>query len=187
MLEKIVSIDKQLFLYLNNLGSEWFDYYWVLATKQTNWTPFFIFLLFLIYKKTNLKSTLIILLFVSVLVIFGDQFTNLIKELVQRTRPCNDLEILHKTRVLYRTITYSYFSGHATNSTAVCVFLFLLFKHKIKYLYFIFLWPAIFAYSRIYIGVHFPLDILSGFFVGTIFGYLFYLVFNKYAQKLTNL
>lgn len=187
MLTEIEKLDKQVFLFLNNLGKQPFDFFWVFITKQINWFPLFLFLLYIIYKKMTLKSTLTVLLFVAFLIIFGDQFTNLIKETVMRLRPCNDPEILNNTRILHKTPTYSFFSGHATNSMAVSVFLYLIFKNKIKYFYLLFIWPAIFAYSRIYIGVHFPLDILTGYFVGTILGFSFYFIYlnrNKIFNKI---
>ena len=62
MLEKIQELDTNLFVYLNSLGSETFDNFWLIITKQLYWTPFFLFLFFIIYKKIGIKQTLYILL-----------------------------------------------------------------------------------------------------------------------------
>ena len=90
MLEKILTLDKELFFYLNSLGSPMFDGFWLQITKQTNWIPLFLVLLYFIYRKLGIKQTLYLLLFVIILVTFTDQTTNLIKNAVQRLRPCNN-------------------------------------------------------------------------------------------------
>ena len=183
MLEKILSLDQQLFVFLNGLGSEQFDTFWLFITKQSNWTPFFLLLLFFVYKKTGIKQTLFIVLFIAVLITFTDQTTNLIKNSVQRLRPCNNEDIMATIRIVKSSKTFSFFSGHATNSMAVATFLFLLFKSKFKYLGLLFLWPLIFAYSRIYLGLHYPLDIVSGYFFGAFSGFLCYKLFLITQKK----
>ncbi|WP_281226755.1 phosphatase PAP2 family protein [Flavobacterium aquiphilum] len=178
MLEKLLSLDTQLFIYLNGLGSETYDGLWLIITKQVNWIPFFLLLLYLIYKKIGVKQTGYLLLFVAVLVLATDQITNLFKYMVQRERPCNNPEIKSIIRVVQVRNSFSFFSGHAANTMAVSTFLYLLFKKQFKYFGFLFLWPLIFAYSRIYLGLHYPLDILSGYLCGLITGYLMYKVYQ---------
>lgn len=182
MLEKILALDQQLFVFLNGLGADKFDVLWLFITKQSNWTPFFLLLLFYVYKKTGAKQTLIIVLFIAALITFTDQTTNLIKNTVKRLRPCNNEEIMGYIRIVKSSETFSFFSGHAASSMAVATFLFLLFKSKFKYLGFLFLWPLIFAYSRIYLGLHYPLDIVSGYAFGAISGFLFYKL-HQFTQR----
>lgn len=183
MLEKILSLDQQLFVFLNGLGADKFDMIWLFITKQSNWTLFFVTVLYFIHKKIGIKQTLFIMLFIAVLVTFTDQTTNLIKNTVQRLRPCNNEKIMATIRIVKSSETFSFFSGHATNSMAVATFLFLLFKSKFKYLGFLFLWPLIFAYSRIYLGLHYPLDIVSGYIFGAFSGFLCYKVFQISQKK----
>ena len=133
MLEKILTLDKELFFYLNSLGSPIFDGIWLQITKQTNWIPLFLVLLYFIYRKLGIKQTLYLLLFVIVLVTISDQFTNLVKNTFQRLRPCSDPKINTLIRVVKSSETFSFFSGHAANTMAVATFLFLLFKSKFKY------------------------------------------------------
>ena len=76
MLEKVLQLDIQLLVFLNGLGSTTFDGLWLFITKQSNWTPLFLVLLYLIYKKTGVRSTLYLLLFITVLLIVTDQTTN---------------------------------------------------------------------------------------------------------------
>ncbi|MDD2820589.1 MAG: phosphatase PAP2 family protein, partial [Flavobacterium sp.] len=122
MLEKILSLDTRLFIYLNSLGSETYDGFWLFITKQANWTPFFLLLLYLIYKKLGAKQTLFLLLFVAALVTITDQTTNLFKHTFQRLRPCNNLEIKSFIRIVQSRDSFSFFSGHAANTMAVATF-----------------------------------------------------------------
>jgi undecaprenyl-diphosphatase len=94
-------------------------------------------------------------------------------------RPCNDTSINEIIRVVKGSNSYSFFSGHAANTSAVALFLFLNFRKKYKYFGLIFIWPMIFAYSRIYLGLHFPIDILTGYFFGTTFGLLMFKIYRK--------
>ena len=183
MLEKLLALDTQLFIYLNGLGSDSYDGFWLFITKQVNWIPFFLLLFYLIYKKLGVKQTLFLLLFVAVLVTATDQITNLFKYTFQRLRPCNNSEISTFIRVVQSRSSFSFFSGHAANTMAVATFLYLIFKKQFKYFGFVFLWPLIFAYSRIYLGLHYPLDILSGYLCGLITGYLMYMAYQWALQK----
>ena len=178
MLEKILALDTQLFIYLNGLGSETYDAFWLVITKQVNWIPFFLLVFYLIYTKLGLKKTGYLLLFVAVLILITDQVTNLVKYSVQRARPCNNPEINTIIRVVQSRTSFSFFSGHAANTMAVATFLFLIFKKQFKYFWLLFLWPLIFAYSRIYLGLHYPLDIFSGYVFGFFIGYVMFRVYE---------
>ncbi|PWA08366.1 phosphatase PAP2 family protein [Flavobacterium laiguense] len=174
MLEKILALDTQLFIYLNSLGSENYDGLWLIITKQFYWTPFFLLLFYLIYKKLGVKQTLFLLLFVAFLITATDQITNLFKYTFQRLRPCNNPEINTFIRVVQVRTSFSFFSGHAANTMAVATFLYLNFKNEFRYFGLLFLWPLIFAYSRIYLGLHYPLDILTGYLCGFLTGFAIY-------------
>jgi undecaprenyl-diphosphatase len=178
MLEKILALDTQLFIYLNSLGSERYDGLWLIITKQQYWIPFFLLLFYLIYTKVGIKKMGYILLFVAVLLLITDQITNLFKYTFQRPRPCNNPEINAFIRIVQVRTSFSFFSGHAANTMAVATFLYLIFKKQIKYFWLLFLWPLVFAYSRIYLGLHYPLDILSGYVCGLITGYFMYRVYQ---------
>jgi undecaprenyl-diphosphatase len=182
MLEKILSIDTELFIFLNGLGSNTYDGFWLIITKQTSWIPLFLFLLYLIFKKLGAKQTVYLILFVAILLTFSDQITNLFKNGFQRLRPCNNPEINSFIRIVQSRTSFSFFSGHASNSMGVATFLYLIFKKDFKYFWLLFLWPLIFAFSRIYLGLHYPLDIISGYFFGVLWGFLMF-KFYQTVQK----
>lgn len=183
MLDKILDLDTQLFIYLNGLGSEAYDGLWLFITKQFNWISFFVVLLYLIYKKIGVKQTLYLLLFIAVLITFTDKIANVFKNGFQRLRPCNTPEINGIIRVVKSSDTFSFFSGHAANSMAVATFLYFVMKRHYKYFVLLFLWPLIFAYSRIYLGLHYPLDIMCGYLCGLILGFVMYKVYLKVQQR----
>lgn len=177
MLDKIIQYDKELFLFLNNLGNSSWDGFWMFYTTKFNWIPLYAVLLFLIYRNTSKKGFLLTILIVALMISFTDQITNLFKHGFERLRPCHDETINNLMRIVKDGCggMYGYFSGHASNSMSVAVFVGLLLKDRFRYLAFLLLfWAAIMAYSRIYIGVHFPLDAISGMIFGALSGFLFY-------------
>lgn len=182
-MEKIIQLDKQLFVFLNGLGSEPFDGFWLLITKQLHWTPLFLFVLYLLYTKLGWKHLLLVVLSLAVLITVSDQISNLVKNTVQRLRPCNDLEIKGIIRIVKSSDTYSYYSAHASTSMATTVFIVLILKKYFKYPFLLFLFPLIFAYSRIYLGMHFPGDILSGYFFGAALGFGFSKLYTVFRKK----
>ncbi|PRZ25124.1 phosphatase PAP2 family protein [Flavobacterium granuli] len=183
MLEKIIALDTELLIFLNGLGSESYDSLWLIITKQINWIPLFLLFLYLIFKKIGAKQTLYLILFIALLLTFTDQVTNLFKNGFQRLRPCSNPEINTIIRVVKSSSSYSFFSGHAANSMAVAVFLYSLLKRYYKFAFLLFLWPLIFAYSRIYLGLHYPLDILCGYLFGTFSGFMFFKIYQAVQKK----
>ena len=179
---KILQLDKELLIFLNGLGSPTFDGLWLIITKQAYWTPIFLLVFYLLQKKLGWKNFGYYILFTALLIVLCDQTSNLFKGYFHRLRPCNDESINHIIRVVKTSPSFSFFSGHAANSIASMTFLFLILRKYYKYTFLIFLYPLIFAYSRIYLGVHFPIDILTGYTFGIILGSLFfegYLFFQK--------
>ena len=182
-MEKLIKLDKELFVFLNGLGSLQYDAFWVLITNQLNWIPYFLILLWILQKRIGWKNLGILLLFIAVLITFTDQMTNVFKNYFQRTRPCYDEEIMYTIRVVKSSSTFSFFSGHASSSFASMTFVFLILRKYYKYAFVVYLFPLIFAYSRIYLGLHFPLDILTGYLFGLVTGSLFYNLYKKVINK----
>lgn len=176
MLEKLIEYDKELFVFLNNLGTPAWDNFWLIVTNKWTFIPLYAVLLFLIQRKFGWKALLIMALVIASMITFTDQVTNLFKDGFQRARPCRTDDVLELSRyIAERCGKYGFFSGHSSNSMAAAVFAGLLFKPHYKYLIFILLfWSAMVAFSRIYVGVHFPLDIFFGMIFGALSGWLFF-------------
>ena len=188
MTEDILNLDTELFIYLNSLGFPLFDNFWIfLSTKEAN-VLFYSTLLFLYFFKRSLKFKFSELFYLLILIAFmitiTDQTANLFKDSFQRLRPCYNEMIKDSIRLVKESCggKYGFFSAHASNSFTLAVFFGLLYKKKFKYLiYFSLLYASLISYSRIYLGVHFPLDILFGAAFGLIIGIL---TFNFYDKKL---
>ena len=177
MLDQLLQYDKELFLFLNNLGTPVWDNFWLVVTNKFTFIPLYAFLLYIVYKRFGLKVLLLIMVVVAVMITFTDQVTNLFKYIIaKRPRPCREEEIQGAVRfIAERCGRYGFFSGHSSNSMAAAVFAGLLLKTYYKKLIFILLfWSALVAYSRIYIGVHYPLDIICGMTFGALSGFGFY-------------
>lgn len=188
MLDQILNYDEQLFLFLNNLGTESWDEFWKVVTEKWSSIPLYVVLLFLVFKNFGAKGTLIVMVCAALMVTASDQFASLFKYvLFKRPRPCRVEELQEVMRLIADGCgRYGYFSAHAASTMAAAVFLGLLLKPYYKYLPFLLLfWAAFVAYSRIYLGVHYPLDILTGMFFGAWIGLGIYHL-NKWAQRRFN-
>ena len=177
MTKKILEIDREILVFLNNLGSELWDPIWLLITDKLTFIPIFLLIIYRFFKDFGVKQTLKILLSISILILFTDQFTNFVKLTSERFRPCSEPELLGLLRDIdIGCGKYGFFSAHAANSAAVTSFILLNFKSYRKSLISIvlFFWVILFSYSRIYLGKHYPLDVFFGLIFGISAGYFFY-------------
>lgn len=183
MLDWLLELDRDVFVYLNGLGSEGWDGFWLFITKQFNWIPVFAIILYLAFKRLGWKHAVLVIVLVALLITLTDQTTNLIKNTFQRLRPGNDPLLTDIMRAVQKRKSFSFISGHASNSMAVAYFLYRILKPYLKYMGFIFLWPLIFAYSRIYLGLHYPGDILMGYLYGILMASLMLLLYRYLRDK----
>jgi len=130
-------------------------------------------------KSLGWKKGLGLILLTALLVTFSDQFTVFLKNYFERLRPNRDPSINEVIRILKNNSSFSFVSGHATTSTAVTLLMHLTLKKYYKYTLLFFIWPLLFSYSRMYLGVHFPLDVTMGAILGLMIGYLFYVLSLK--------
>ena len=179
-MEEIILEDKQAMIFLNNLGSSTFDPFWILVSEKWFWIPLYIIFLYFLYKNFNKKSLFYILLFVALGITASDQIANIFKFGFERLRPCHDPSLEGLLREVKCGGKFGFYSAHSSNSFFVATYLTMLLGKKIKQLpYFLFVWAAIVAYSRVYLGMHFPGDII----VGAIMGILLALFFGTLAKK----
>ena len=185
MLEQIKEIDQELMLYLNNLGIPAWDDFWLVATEEWSSLPLYILLLILIYKAVGWQKLIFICVLIALMTTITDQSCNISKAYFERPRPCNEDFMDAGRFIAVRCGKYGYFSAHAASTFALATFLSFLLRSSYQYLPFLLLvWTLIASYSRIYIGVHYPLDIITGILYGFLIGSLIYFLYNKISKRL---
>lgn len=186
MLESLLDKDIELLIFLNNLGTTQWDGFWLFITNKLSAIPLYILLLYITFRQFGLKKTIAIVIFIALLIALSDQTSNLFKYGFKRLRPCHDESTKGFIRLVKASCggKFSYFSAHAANAMAVAVFFSFLLKNVVKYLpIFLIFWALLVAYSRVYIGVHFPLDILTGIIFGFVYAVLFYNLLQVFLKR----
>ncbi len=170
-----------MLLFINGMNSSFFDEVMFFISKKTICIPLYLLFLFLIIRHYK-KKTWLILVFIGLLIFFSDQVSSgVMKNTFQRLRPCHDPTLSGMLHLVHEHCggQYGFVSSHAANSFAIAVFLGLLFRNKINYLRIpLLLWACIISYSRIYLGVHFPGDVIAGAILGAATGIMIYLFFT---------
>lgn len=188
-MDEIIQLDKELFLYLNTLGTTTWDRFWVFMSERSYWIPFYLLLLYLLIRNFGWRKTGLVLGLTLLMVLFTDQITNLLKDGVQRPRPCFTPEFEGVMRGVgcERRGRFGFTSAHASNHFAIALFLGLVFRNIYKWmLLFLLIWAALISYSRIYLGVHFPLDVIVGGAMGIALGFGFYRLFIYLTRRYPN-
>ncbi|WP_417358933.1 phosphatase PAP2 family protein [Galbibacter sp.] len=174
MLEKLHELDREFLLYINNFGLVNHDGFWLFVTNPISWLPLYLAILIVLWFRFTPSKFYSIFLQI-LLVLFACGFvTYLVKISVGRLRPEHIESFKDQLRVLSHPVSYSFFSGHTAISFAVTTFVVLVLGEKTKWSYLFFVWPILFSYSRMYLGVHYPSDIIAGALVGVSIALLVY-------------
>ena len=169
MADFFYSIDLTVFYFINHsLSTGFFDKFFSLITNVNNWYVAYIILLGISFFKGGIKGKIAAVGVILLIVVTDQTGGHLLKELIQRVRPCNALS--DAVTPLGCTGSYSFPSNHAFNNFAAATFYYRLFP-KLKWA--LFITASLIALSRVYLGLHYPSDILGGAVLGFIFGYLF--------------
>lgn len=184
MLDELLTYDQELLIYINNLGEIHFNSFWIFVTSFIYWIPLLLFVFYKIYKKFPKHQTKYIIGY-GLFILFSSLFlVEIIKIGIERIRPCNDPLVAPFINIIIKPENYSFFSGHATVSFALTTYLFLILRKVFPWIRFLYIWPLLFIYSRLYFGVHYPSDILIGMLVGIIIGVVFHRIYNARIVKL---
>ena len=174
MLGLLKQFDYFLFSMINfHWNNPVFDFLLPMFRNKYFWSPFYVFLI--VFMIINFKKKgLLIILFIIVTVFITDQLSSaVIKPIFHRLRPCNDMNLVEHIRVLAGCSgSYSFPSSHATNHFAVAFFLINLFYSRFRWTGpVLFLWALSVAYAQVYVGLHFPIDIIGGGIIGGFIGF----------------
>lgn len=188
MIDKLIELDKDVFLFLNGFHSEFWDHIMWFISAKYSWIPLYLIILMFMIKKYRIRFYLPFVIII-LLITASDQLSvHLFKEGVERLRPCHNPELAEWVHIVNNKCggQYGFVSSHASNSFSLAMFTSLLFNNK-WYSWFIMIWAGIVSYSRIYLGVHFPGDILGGALLGMGLAILFFLLFTFIYRKIYNI
>ncbi len=185
-LEQLINLDKQLLLAMNGSDSLFWDGVMHVYTTTVVWIPFALALIYLLIKNNSLMNFIVLLVMCALVITLTDGITSTIcKPLFARFRPTHDPEIMYMVDVVnnYRAFKYGFMSSHASNSFGIAVFVMLLVKNRLLSISLV-VWALLNCYSRIYLGVHYPGDIICGTMVGILCGVLVYKLYSYIREKM---
>jgi undecaprenyl-diphosphatase len=179
----IESIDRQLFFFINKqVTHPVLDVVLLYMREASVWVPLYLFFIVLVWLNFGIKGLWWILVAICTAALSDMISSSFVKGNILRLRPCRDTELAHQVRILanYCPINSSFTSSHATNHFAFAMFVVAtLKKHTTRWLNLLFWWAGIICYAQVYVGVHYPLDVLCGALLGCGLGGLTALFFNK--------
>jgi len=183
---KIIELDKQLLLLLNSFNNGYFDSFMYTFSKVAVWIPFYLSVVYVLFKSQG-KKAIWMVLFLVIGVVLADQISGLFKNGVQRFRPSHDPIIQNFVHIVNnsRAGLYGFVSSHASNTVGFAI-LSSLFIRRQSYTLAAISWALLNCYSRIYLGLHFPLDILGGAILGVFLALFLYFIYKRIFQKATN-
>ena len=176
----IIDLDKNLLLTLNGMNSPFWDNFFFLFTQTITWVPLYLTIIYIIVKSQK-KGSIITLISLIVLISLCDQIsTNIFKEGFERLRPSQDPTIQNMVHIVggRKGGLYGFVSSHAANSFALAMFVSMLFRNRALSIT-IFGWALLNSYSRIYLGLHYPGDILGGMVLGIVLTIIVYVLYLR--------
>lgn len=181
MIEWLNQLDTALFLFLNSLNHPWLDPVMVFITGKFSWIPLYALLLVVLIMKYRWQTVLLLLL-IAILIALSDQLSvKAFKFVFERPRPCHEPELQPMIHLAANRCggAFGFVSSHAANSFALAGFVYLLLRSWFRPIgYIAFGWAGLVSYSRIYVGVHYPGDVVVGALLGLAVAWVVFLIFR---------
>lgn len=185
MLDWVLWADSEALLFFNHFHAVWLDSPVMLLTSEWVWLPFYAFLLWRVYKTFSLQGFGKCVVAIVMVIVLADQTTSrFMKPTFQRLRPSHEASLAPRLHLVadsmgnvYRGGKFGFASSHAANSFGLAMFFFLCFRKRWRGVGYLFVWAGIVSYTRIYLGVHYPLDILVGAWVGMCWAWVCFRLF----------
>ncbi|MCI0920020.1 phosphatase PAP2 family protein [Sphingobacterium rhinopitheci] len=186
MLDQLIQFDKEFFLAINQgLSNPVFDWLLPILRNPFTWAPLYLFIIIFLIKHYGKMGILIVACILINFAATDGISSHLIKKNIKRIRPCNDIEFKHDVNVRVRCGSgFSFTSSHATNHFGMAVFLIVLLRRKWRHIVWIGLaWAFMISISQIYVGVHYPIDILCGALLGSLIGFINGNIFKRFVPS----
>lgn len=188
-LEILEEWDRSLFFAINHFHTPVFDAIMLAASNALWWLPLFIWLLFALFKAYPGKNFLWVVLAIVISITLSDRLSVIaFKEVFLRYRPCHNLEIQSMVHLVKTSCggQYGFVSSHAANYAGLAMLFTKLLDFQYKKIYVLMIaWAAIIGYSRVYLGVHYPADVIGGWALGSIIGWFTFKLIEKPLTKMT--
>ncbi len=177
-------LDQQLFLFLNSLNSPFMDKVMYVITVKLTWVPLYIALLYVFHRKLGRKFWFFLII-IALSVLLADRGSVIIKNTVDRPRPCHEPALTGQVHLIGERCggKFGFVSSHASNAFNVALLSLLVIRRR-WYTIAIVFWALIVGYSRIYAGVHYPGDVISGSIYGALVGWGMYRLFIYAGNRL---
>ena len=179
------AFEKKLFFFVNNgLANDFFDNVMPFLRESNLWIPLYLFMLVFVLFNFGKRGWLWILSAACTAAACDLVSSRLIKEHIFRLRPCQNSALAQKIRILvnYCPTSSSFTSSHATNHFGMAMFIVVTLQpYTSPWIRLFFAWAAIICFAQVYVGVHYPFDVISGGLLGCLLGYIIALFFNNYA------
>lgn len=186
ILNTINQSDRSLLTAINFDGPTGYDFFWAMYSDKWTWIPFMLVIVYCLLRPGNWRHRLLMVGSVALLFVLSDfMVSSFIKNVVCRPRPSHDPAVMDLLSYVngYRGGAYGFPSNHASNGFAAATFLALLLRNRWVTLS-AFLWAIGSCYSRMYLGVHYPSDILCGAMLGIVFAIIIFFLYKKAAKRL---
>jgi undecaprenyl-diphosphatase len=188
MLERIKAIDTDVFLWFNGWHNSFWDAVMYGITFKFTWFPFYVVIIYLLARQYRWQAAWMVLAIAAMITLADKTASALFKPYFRRLRPCYEPAI----QELVHTVggcggEYGFVSSHSANTFGLAMALWLLLRHEVRNVGYLFVWAFVVSYSRIYVGAHYPLDLIGGALVGMAYAWLVVALYqwltHRYGSK----